>query len=143
MPGRSPARSNECAGYPSHLNLVTFTPELLLLVIAAAVAWFWLSTIRVREVAVAAARHACDAEGLMLLDDTVSMAAMKPVRDDDGQLKLQRRYEFEYSDTGDNRREGSLVLVGRRVVLLNVGLRDALAPVVGRIGRHDDSSAHP
>ena len=42
---------------------------------------------------------------------------------DDGRLLLRRVYNFEYSDTGDNRRNGSVVLLGHRVVLLNVGLR--------------------
>jgi hypothetical protein len=61
--------------------------------------------------------------GLLLLDATVSIASLKLARDDDGRLKLQRAYDFEYSDTGDNRKRGSLVLLGTSVVLLNVGLR--------------------
>ena len=32
-------------------------------------------------------------------------------------------YNFEYSDTGNNRLQGSIVLLGHRVTLLNVGLR--------------------
>ena len=90
---------------------------------------FWLDAIRTRESAVAAAREACAVEGVLLLDDTVATRAMKPVRDEDGRVRLQRRYEFEFSDTGNNRRKGSVVLVGRRVVLFNVGLRDLSKPV--------------
>ena len=56
-------------------------------------------------------------------DDTVAIAHLKPVRDDDGHVKLQRAYDFEYSDTGNNRLQGSIVLLGHRVTLLNVGLR--------------------
>ena len=61
--------------------------------------------------------------GLLLLDATVSIASLKLARDEDGRLKLQRAYDFEYSDTGDNRKKGGLVLLGHRVIVLNVGLR--------------------
>ena len=60
----------------------------------------------------------------MLLDDTVAIAALKLKRARDGRIRLQRAYEFEYSDSGDNRIEGSIVLLGRDVIVLNVGLRD-------------------
>ncbi len=64
----------------------------------------------------------------MLLDDTVSISGIRPARNDDGQIRLQRSYDFEFSDTGNNRRKGSVVLLGRRVVLLNVGVRDYVEP---------------
>jgi hypothetical protein len=67
------------------------------------------------------ARAACAADGLLLLDDTVAIANLKPVRDDDGRVKLQRAYDFEYSDTGNNRLKGSVVLRGHRVMMLNIG----------------------
>lgn len=98
--------------------------ETLLGLLSVLVGWFWLDSLKVREAAIAAARAACEAEALMLLDDTVAIAAIKPVRKDTGHITLQRTYKFEYSDTGDNRRTGSLVLQGRRVVIFNVGGRD-------------------
>jgi len=106
-------------------------PELCGIVALAAIAWLWLDSLRVREAAVRAARAACAAEGLLLLDDTVAIAALKPVRDDDGRLQLQRAYRFEYSDTGNNRLQGSLVMLGQRLTILNVGER--LPPNVRRL----------
>jgi hypothetical protein len=88
-----------------------------------AVAWAWLASLRARETALRAAREACRQDDLLLLDETVAISALKLVRDENGRLQLQRAYEFEYSDTGDNRRKGSVVLIGHRVVLFNVGLR--------------------
>ncbi|MGE5523860.1 MAG: DUF3301 domain-containing protein [Rhodospirillaceae bacterium] len=76
-------------------------------------AWLWLDSLRARDAAVAAARDACEAEGLMLLDDTVAIAGMRLTRGSDGRIKLQRAYDFEYSDSGDNRIRGSIVLLGR------------------------------
>ena len=95
--------------------------EIISLIVLAAIAWLWLDSLKAREIAVRAARAACAAEGLMLLDDTVAIANLKPVRDDDGHVKLQRAYDFEYSDTGNNRIKGSIVLLGHRVMILNVG----------------------
>ncbi len=97
-------------------------PEIIGIIILGALAWLWYDSLRAREAAVRAARAACAAEGLMLLDDTVAIANLKPVRDGDGHLILQRAYDFEFSDTGDNRLTGSVVLRGHRVILLNVGI---------------------
>jgi len=102
--------------------------EILAIAVFGAIAWLWLDSLKAREAAIFAAREACAAEGLMLLDDTVSISMVKPARDEDGHVKLKRAYEFEFSDTGDNRRKGSVVLLGRRVVLFNVGLREASLP---------------
>lgn len=95
--------------------------EVISILVLAAIAALWLDSIKVREIAVHAARVACMAEGFQLLDDTVAIAGLKPVRDERGYLKLQRTYEFEYSDTGDNRLNGSVLLIGRRVMILNLG----------------------
>ncbi len=101
--------------------------ELLGLFLLAGGAWFWLDTLRARDGGIAAARAACNSEGLQLLDDTVSLSGLRLARNEDGRLLLRRVYDFEYSDTGDSRRRGSVVLLGQRVVLLNVGLRSVPA----------------
>lgn len=99
------------------------TFEYLGLSLIALFAWYWFSGLKAREAAVQAARTACDREGLLLLDETVALDRLRPVRDSTGQLRLRRSYDFEYSDTGNNRRRGSVVLLGGEVVFLNVGLR--------------------
>jgi hypothetical protein len=97
--------------------------EVLGLLLLVAFGWFWLNGIKARDAAMIACRRACDAEGLQFLDDTVSTARVRLERDDDGVLRLRRVYSFEYSDSGNNRRPGSVVLLGDRVIMLNVGLR--------------------
>ena len=99
--------------------------ELVLVIVLAGLAWLWLDSINVREAAVSAARAACESDGVLLLDDTVAISGLTTRRDEAGHVKLQRTYEFEYSDTGNNRRKGSIVMLGRRVILFNVGLREA------------------
>jgi hypothetical protein len=95
--------------------------EIAGILMLGGLAWLWFDSLKAREAAIDAARAACASEGLLLLDATVSISSLKPARDGDGRLRLQRAYDFEYSDTGNNRLRGSVVLVGHRVVLLNVG----------------------
>jgi len=102
--------------------------EILGMFIVGGLAWLWYDSLKAREAAVRAAREICASEGLMLLDDTVAISGLKPAHDEGGRLKLQRAYDFEYSDTGNNRLKGSLVMQGQRLVLFNVGLR--IAPAV-------------
>lgn len=97
--------------------------EIAAIALLAGVAWLWLDSLKAREAAVRAAKELCAAEGLLFLDDTVSIAAIWPARDDGGRVTLQRAYHFEYSNTGDNRLRGSVVMHGHHVVLLNVGPR--------------------
>ena len=101
--------------------------EVIGILLLAGIAWLWLDSLKAREAAIRAAREVCVAEGLLLLDDTVAISGLKPARDENGQLTLQRAYDFEYSDTGNNRLKGSLVLRGRRVVIINVATRIAPA----------------
>ena len=75
-------------------------------------ALFWVDSLRARERAVIAGRAACERYGLQLLDDTVAIAQLRLARDDDGRLRLRRTYAFEFTDTGNNRRRGAIVMLG-------------------------------
>ena len=94
--------------------------ELLVLALLLAAAWLWLDSLKTREIGVRAVAEACREEGLQFLDDTVAIRSLRLARDDAGRLRLRRVYVFEYSDTGDNRREGSVSLLGHDVELLHV-----------------------
>lgn len=89
--------------------------EVIALLALAAIAWLWADSLRARERAVRAGRAACERHGLQLLDDTVAIARLRLARDEDGRLKLLRTYAFEFSDTGDNRRQGVIVLRGAEI----------------------------
>jgi hypothetical protein len=94
--------------------------ELAALAGVAALAWLWSDSLRAREHAVAAGRAACARDGLQFLDDTVAFARLRLGRDDAGRLRLRRTYGFEFSDTGDNRRQGAIVMLGARVESLQL-----------------------
>ncbi|HMA30189.1 MAG TPA: DUF3301 domain-containing protein [Casimicrobiaceae bacterium] len=97
--------------------------EILGLLLIAGIGWFVWDSMKIREAANAAMRAACESRGMYFLDDTVALQSIKPVRNDAGRIVLRRIYDFEYSDTGHNRRKGSITLVADAVVALDVGLR--------------------
>jgi hypothetical protein len=99
---------------------MTFAEVLALLAALGAIGLLWTS-LKAREAANEAMREACRAEGLLFLDDTVGLESMRPARDDEGRMTLRRVYAFEYSDTGDNRRKGSVTLQGTRIVAIDMG----------------------
>lgn len=86
--------------------------EAAAIVLVALGVFFWLDSLRARERAVAAGRSACERYSLQFLDDTVSISRLRLDRDDEGQLKFARTYTFEFSDTGNNRRHGAIVMLG-------------------------------
>ena len=96
--------------------------ESLGLLVVALAAWLWADSLKAREAAVKAARVACEQEGLLLLDDTVAIASIWPVRDDYGRLRPKRSYVFEYTGTGNDRCKGSMTLIGAKLVIINLGL---------------------
>lgn len=81
--------------------------------------WLWFDSTRVREIAVERARSQCEVHGVQFLDDTVALARLQPARDEDGRLALKRTYTFEYSDTGNDRQSGNVVMLGRVIQRLN------------------------
>ncbi|MES2364601.1 MAG: DUF3301 domain-containing protein [Sulfuriferula sp.] len=96
--------------------------ELVVVAVLGALAWFWLDSLKTREIAIAAAKRACDTDAVQLLDDTVAMASIRLARNPNGQVGLRRFYRFEFSDTGDNRRGGMVLMLGS--VVENVRLEN-------------------
>jgi hypothetical protein len=94
--------------------------ELLFLLLTAFGVWFWLDSLKAREIGVLAARNACHGEGLQFLDESVVGNSLRLARDDAGRLKLRRVYGFEYSDTGNDRRTGTVTMLGHAVEILHV-----------------------
>ena len=76
---------------------------------------FWADSLRARERALAAGRAACERYGVQLLDETVAPSALRLARNAEGRLRIRRVFSFEFSDTGNNRRHGSVVILGAEV----------------------------
>jgi hypothetical protein len=89
--------------------------EWTILALVLGGAWFWLDSLKAREIALAAGERECAAQGLQFLDWTVAQSRLRLERDHDGRARLRRVFRFEYSETGNDRLEGSISLLGRHV----------------------------
>ncbi|MDD5472242.1 MAG: DUF3301 domain-containing protein [Sideroxydans sp.] len=89
--------------------------SLILLLVMGALIWFWLHSIRILEIAHEAGRLICKQTGVQFLDDTVASTKVQLARDDNGRRILRRTYRFEFTETGNTRREGEVVMLGARI----------------------------
>lgn len=88
---------------------------LALVCLAAVIAWFWQDSLGARETANAAAMEACERLALQFLDGTVAFARLAFTRNRGGWVTLRRTYVFDYTANSIERRQGFVVLTGRRV----------------------------
>ncbi len=73
--------------------------------------WFWLNSLRAREVATEICRAARKQRDLQFLDQTVSLRRLRTRRIGTG-LRMVRVYGFDFSAEGIGRHSGYLILVG-------------------------------
>ncbi|MGA7978710.1 MAG: DUF3301 domain-containing protein [Chromatiaceae bacterium] len=92
----------------------------------ALLGWFWLDSLRARELATGISRAACGQRNLQFLDHTVALYRLG-VRRTRGGLRWRRVYRFDFSEEGVGRRTGHLVLVGLNLELIDLGLPDRVA----------------
>ena len=94
--------------------------NLFLLIAAGLVAVYWWQSGqykgRARSLATAHCRHL----GLQLLDQSMVIVGIWPMRGPAGNLVLRRTYQFEFASTGDRRYQGKLVLAGLQLQSLQL-----------------------
>jgi len=91
--------------------MIDITPWIILIFIA----WFWLDSLRARENANAICNTFCDRQGVKFLDGTVATRSISLKRNPHGRINLRRIYCFEYSNSGDTRYEGIVIMLGNKV----------------------------
>ena len=87
---------------------------LVLLAVSAGVIWFLQDSLAARERANIAAMEACQRLSLQFLDGTVAFARLSFTREH-GQLVIRRTYVFDYTANSIERRQGFVIMLGRRV----------------------------
>jgi hypothetical protein len=105
------------SGRDSPENVTSLFAILTLLLLG----WFWLDSLRARELATGVCRAACRQRDLQLLDQTVALRRLTVHRTIDG-LRLRRVYRFDFSEEGAGRRNGYLVLSGLDLEEISFGL---------------------
>ena len=97
--------------------------SLLSILVLLLLGWFWLDSLRARELATGICRAACQQRGLQFLDQTVALRHLGVRRTHDG-LRLRRVYRFDYSEEGVGRQDGYLVILGLNLESISLGLPD-------------------
>ncbi len=90
--------------------------EVLALFMAGGVALYILSSIRIRELALQHVLQTARHDGFQLLDESVQIQKVSLSRDREGQWRIWRQYRFDYSLDGVERRQGHVIMLGRRLV---------------------------
>jgi hypothetical protein len=98
---------------------------LAILALLAGVSWFWLDSLRAREIATEICKAACSRSQVQLLDQAVALKRIG-VRWSVNGLRLRRVYGFDYSEEGMGRHSGSLVMLGTDLEELSMGLPSRL-----------------
>lgn len=88
---------------------------LIVLAVLGALLWFWMDSLRAREVALVAGARACADINTQFLDQSVSVARLRLARSFNGQLVFRRTFSFEFSGSGADRHAGEVIVLGRRV----------------------------
>lgn len=107
------------------MNLQQVAAGLLLF---AVLGWLWRGR-GVRELALHHAQARCRAEGLQLLDAHVAFAGWRWMAADGQRKRLVRRYSFEFSASGVDRRSGWLAMSGRQLFWLELPPYPVMQPV--------------
>ncbi len=90
--------------------------NFLFLLLVAIGAVFWWQSQKSRQAATQAAIAVCQRQNLQFLDGTVHLRKYWPMRTSNRTIQLCRLYFFEYSNDGSQRLTGRLVLVGTRII---------------------------
>lgn len=93
--------------------MLTLGNLFVFLLLMSSVAWLWHAH-GIRERALSAVRRHCKKMDVELLDGNVAFRRLRLVRDARGQRRLARIYGFEFTVTGEQRHQGSIVMFGTR-----------------------------
>ena len=89
--------------------------DILLALLIGALCLYFLSAIRVRELAVQAVTRAGRDNDYQLLDQAVHIRRISLSRDRQGRWRVWRQYRFDYSFDGVERRQGHVIMLGKHL----------------------------
>jgi hypothetical protein len=100
--------------------------HLLMICLLFLLGWFWLDSLRAREIAVGICQVACQQRDLQFLDQAVVLRRLRLAWHSEG-LRLRRVYRFDFSEEGTGRRQGYIVMRGLNLEELSFGLPERLS----------------
>ncbi len=94
--------------------------DLFFIIVLLMIGFYWSSAMKAREIAFMAANVYCQKMDVYLLDEYVALNGQWFKRDEGGKLKAWRSYQFEFSSTGDERYHGKVIMLGRKVIKIQL-----------------------
>lgn len=105
--------------------------SVVLLTVLGCLTWFWFDSLRTRERAKIICQQACGQFKLQLLDETIALKQIRLRRRHGGQLIFQRLYQFEFYEGDNIRQQGSIIMRGTSLEILELPgyLNRVISPV--------------
>ncbi|WP_273203209.1 DUF3301 domain-containing protein [Marinobacter subterrani] len=88
---------------------------LFWLFVAGFAIWYWWRAKAIKDAVLQAAKRYCKSMDVMLLDDAVFLRGLWFKRDDQGRLRVWRRFLFDFTSTGEERYTGRIIMLGQRI----------------------------
>lgn len=89
---------------------------LFWLLLAGLFVWYWWRAKAIKDSVLQAALSYCKKMDVMLLDDAVYLRGLWFKRDPEGQLRVWRRFLFDFTSTGEERYCGRIIMLGQRII---------------------------
>jgi len=90
--------------------------NLFWLFLAGFVIWYWWRSKAIKDSVLQAAKDYCKSMDVMLLDDAVFLRGLWFKRDDRGNMRVWRRFMFDFTSTGEERYAGRIIMLGQRII---------------------------
>ena len=90
--------------------------NLFWLFLAGFAAWYWWRAKAIKDFVLQEARRYCKTMDVELLDDAVYLRGLWFKRDDQGRLRVWRRFLFDFTSTGEERYTGRVIMLGTRIL---------------------------
>ncbi len=94
--------------------------DFFFIILLLLIGFYWSNAMKARAIAFIAVNVHCQKMDVQLLDEYVALIGIWPKRDDDGKIKAWRSYQFEFTSTGDERYNGKVVMMGDKVLSIQL-----------------------
>jgi len=81
---------------------------------------YWLRARDLKQLALIEASKYCKELDLSLLDESVVLRSIKPMRNSRGKRCLSRTYQFDFTSNGNDRYQGEIRLSGKQVLQIKL-----------------------
>ncbi len=95
--------------------------EVFTLFVFGGLCLYFLAAIRIRELALQHVGRASQRDDFQLLDQSVHIQRLSLSRDPLGRWRVWRQYRFDYSFDGVQRRQGHVIMLGKKLQAVVVG----------------------